>query len=157
MKCHIAITTLSRELIRDAKKYLQDNKTCKIGFAVPIILSHMALEMQVSSMERFFLRREGFNNDEIEALLHQNVNIANRKKNDLSKTRLLFKLVIKGTIPDEIDLNELNNINCLRNKAIHRGKNISREEAEKAVDVAEKAVILLEGMFSKLAQAKKLV
>jgi len=155
MRCYIAITTLSRELIRDAKKYLQDNETCKIGFAVPIILSHMALEMQVSSMERFFLRREGFNNDEIEALLHQNVNIANRKKNDLSKARLLFKLVIKEIIPNEIDLDELNKINCLRNKAIHRGSNISREEAEKAVDIVEKTLGLLETMFAKLARPKK--
>lgn len=155
IKCHVAITTISRELIREAKKYLEENKTCKIGFAVPIILSHMALEMQVSSMEKFFLKRERFNNEEIDAILRQNINIANRKRNELSKTRLLFKLILKENIPEGVALDELNKANSLRNQVIHGGKHVSREDAEEAMNNVERAVILLEEMFTKLANPKK--
>jgi uncharacterized protein YutE (UPF0331/DUF86 family) len=79
------------------------------------------------------------------------VNIANRKKNAPSKARLLFRLILKENIPEDIDLDELNQVNFLRNQVIHRGKHVSREEADKAVNNVERAVILLEEMFTKLA------
>ncbi len=153
MLCRIAITTISRELIREAKRYLEATKICKVGFGVPVILSHTALETQASSMERFFLRKEDFNNKEIDKIL-RNMNISCGGKNQLTKARLLFKIILKENIPNEINLNELDKLNSLRNKVIHRGEIVSRAEAEEAVKIVEKALTLLESMFQKLIRAK---
>lgn len=136
--CSIKIVTVPKILLQQARYFL-DSKEPGL-YKLCVILSHMALEIEVSRVESAYLKKKGFVDDDIEPLLYQKTNIAGGNKRAIQ----IFKAITRQEITDSIDLVNLKKMNDRRNKIVHRGEEATEEEAREAVDCVEKAIDALE-------------
>jgi hypothetical protein len=142
--CSITVVTVPKLLLQQAKYFLDLKDPA--SYKICVILSHMALELEVTRVESAYFKKKGFGDDDVEALIYQKTNIAGGN----SRSIQVFRTATNHNIKDVVDLGGLKKINDKRNRIVHRGEEASDEEAKASVDCVQKAIDALEGVLNVL-------
>lgn len=147
--CSIKIVTVPKILLQQAGYFL-DSKEPGL-YKLCIILSHMALEIEVSRVESAYLKKKGFVDDDIEPLLYQRTNIAGGNRRAIQ----IFKAITNYEITGRIDLANLKKMNNKRNEIVHKGEEATEPDAKNAIETVDKTIGVLEEILNDVDKQTK--